>query len=130
MQREESGWAVGWIAFASLMMIMLGVFHAIAGLIGILDDGYYVVGPKYILQFDPTTWGWIHLIAGIVVVLAGASLLKGAVWARTIGVLVALVSAVANFSWLPYQPIWSSVMIAVCIAVIWALTVHGRDAVA
>ena len=79
------------------------------------------------LKFDVTAWGWIHLIAGIVVLLAGFALFSGAVWARTVGVILALVSAIANFAWLPYYPVWSILIIAVDIAVIWALTVHGRD---
>ena len=127
MAQEKSGWAAGWIAFAAFMLIMLGSFHAIAGFVGIVDDTYYVVGPEYIFQFDATSWGWIHLIGGVIVLLAGFSLFQGAVWARMVGVIVAVVSAIANFAWLPWQPIWSSVMIAVCIAVIWALTAHGRD---
>jgi len=138
-QREPSGWAVGWTYFAAFMMIMLGIFHAIAGFAGILEDefislvpaiGTEASGDVYFLQFDATTWGWIHLIAGILVALAGFALFSGAVWARTIGVILAAVSVVANFAWIPWYPVWSIVSIAVGIAVIWALTVHGRDVTA
>ena len=133
---QPSGWAVGWTFFAAFMMIMIGVFHVIAGFAGILEDeiirvvpavGTEATGDVYFLQFDATTWGWIHLIAGIVVVLAGFALFSGAVWARTVGVILAVLSAIANFAWLPYYPVWSILIIAVDIAVIWALTVHGRD---
>jgi hypothetical protein len=130
-QREPSGWAVGWTFFAAFMMIMIGVFHAIAGFASILKDEVITAVPAggdwYFLKFDVTAWGWIHLIAGIVVLLAGFALFSGAVWARTVGVILALVSAIANFAWLPYYPVWSILIIAVDIAVIWALTVHGRD---
>ena len=127
--RQPSGWAVGWTFFAAFMMIMIGVFHAIAGLAGILEDEIYVLGQDYVFKFDATTWGWIHLIAGIVVALAGFALFSGAVWARTVGVILASLSMIANFAWLPWYPIWSIIMIVVDIAVIWALTVHGRDIV-
>ena len=81
------------------------------------------------LEFDATAWGWIHLIAGIIVLLAGFGLFSGAVWARTVGVIVATISAIANFIWLPYYPLWSLTIIAIDVFVIWALTVHGRDVV-
>jgi hypothetical protein len=108
-------------------MWLLGAFHAIAGLAGILEDEFYVVTPEYLLSFDATTWGWIHLIAGIVVVLAGVGLYSGAVWARTLGVIIAMVSILANFAWLPYYPVWSLAMITAGSFVIWALTAYGRD---
>ena len=136
--RERSGAAVGWITFAAVMLIMIGIFHAIAGLAGIFENEFYSVVPAagteasgdvYFLEFDATTWGWIHLIGGIIVLLAGFALFGGAVWARTVGVIVAVVSAIANFAWLPYYPVWSITMIAIAVTVIWALTAHGRDIV-
>ena len=74
-----------------------------------------------------TVWGWIHLIGGILVILAGLSILKGHMYGRIIGVTVASISALANFAWLPYKEFWGAVIIFLDIAVIWALTVHGRD---
>jgi hypothetical protein len=136
--RERSGAAVGWISFAGIMLIMIGTFHGIAGLAGIFENEFYSVVPAagteatgdvYFLQFDVTTWGWIHLIGGIIVLLAGIALFRGAVWARTVGVIVAVISAIVNFAWLPYYPVWSITMIAIAITVIWALTAHGRDIV-
>jgi hypothetical protein len=108
-------------------MIMIGVFHAIQGLVALFNDEFYVVGEKWTFEFDITAWGWIHLLGGIVVALAGFALFTGAVWARVVGVLVAGVSAVVNFMWLPYYPFWSILIIALDIFVIWALTAHGRD---
>ena len=134
--REPSGWAVGWTFFAGFMMIMIGVFHAIAGFAGILEDEFMRVvpavgtqaqGDAYFLQFDATTWGWIHLIAGIVVALAGFALFGGAVWARVIGVIMSVISALIAFAWIPWYPVWGIVIIAMAVAVIWALTAHGRD---
>ncbi|HEU4528314.1 MAG TPA: hypothetical protein VFT80_10340 [Actinomycetota bacterium] len=134
--REPSGWAIGWTYFAGFMMIMIGTFHVIAGLAGVLEDEFLRVVPAvgteaqgdvYFLQFDATTWGWIHLIGGIVVALAGFGLFSGAVWARTIGVIMALISALIAFAWIPWYPVWGIIIIAMAIAVIWALTAHGRD---
>ena len=127
MQQEPSGWAAGWITFAGVVMIMLGVFHAIAGLAEIIDDDAYVLTQEYVFKFNVQTWGWIHLIGGIIVFFAGFGVFRGAVWARTIGVIIAMISVIANFAWLLYSPVWSIVMISLGIAVIWALTVHGRD---
>ena len=126
-QREPSMWAAGWATFAGLMMIMLGVFHAIAGFAEIIDPDSYVVTQDYVFKFNTSTWGWIHLIVGIVVFFAGFGIFRGAVWARTVGVLLALVSMLAAFGWLFYAPFWAALMIFVAISVIWALTAHGRD---
>lgn len=124
---ETSGWAAGWITFAGIAMIMIGIFHAIAGLAEIVDDDAFVLGQEYVFKFNAQTWGWIHLIGGIVVLFAGFGVFRGAVWARTVGVIVALLSAIANFAWLPYVPFWSILMIFIDISIIWALTAHGRD---
>ena len=126
-QQEVSGWAVGWTAFAGIYLIIVGFFQAFAGLVGILDDEFYVVTREFILQFDSTTWGWIHLIAGIIVFLAGLYLFTGAVWARVVGVFIVVLSMVANFAWLPYQPAWSAIMITIGGFVIRTLTAYGRD---
>jgi hypothetical protein len=127
MQEESTtGWA-GWAAFAAFMMILIGGFHAIQGFAAILKDDFYAVTPNYVFEFDVTTWGWIHLIAGVIVVLAGFAIFSGAAWARTIGVIMAFFSAVANFAWLPYSPVWSVIVITICVFVIYALIVHGRE---
>jgi hypothetical protein len=128
-ERQPSGAAVGWTMFAAFMMILIGSFHAIAGLAGILENEFYAITPNYVFEFDATTWGWIHLIGGVIVLLAGFGLFTGAVWARTVGVIVATVSAIVSFVWIPWYPIWSICLIAVDVAVIWALTAHGRDIV-
>ena len=125
--RERSGWAVGWMMWAAVWMWILGFFHALAGFAAIVEDEIFVTTPDYIYRLDVTTWGWIHLILGIVVLLAGFSVFNGAVWARTVGVFLAVVSTIANFMWLPQYPIWGIIMITANAFVIWALTVHGRD---
>lgn len=126
-EREVSGWAVGWTAYAAVMMIMVGFFHAIAGLVGVLEDDLYVLTSEYVFSFDVTTWGWVHLVMGVIVVLAGFAVFSGAIWARTVGVILAVVSVLANFAWLPWYPLWAIIMITANVFVIWALTAHGRD---
>jgi hypothetical protein len=126
-EAEPTGW-VGWIAFAATMMIMLGIFHAFQGLIALFQDNYYLVGKSGLtIHMDFTAWGWTHLILGLVVVGAGVGLLSGQMWARIVGVGVALLSAVVNIAFLSAYPIWSTMMIAFDVLVIWALTVHGSE---
>jgi hypothetical protein len=127
MDNEPSGAAIGWSAFAAFMLMLIGIFQALAGIAAIANDDRFVLTEDYVVKLDVTQWGWVHLIIGILVFLAGLGIFSGNVLARTVGVLVAGVSAIANFAWLPIQPVWSSIMIAICVAVIWALTAHGRD---
>lgn len=126
-ESQPSGWAAGWIAFAGAALIMVGIFHAIAGFAQILNGESFLVTAEYVFKLSTVAWGWIHLIAGIVVVFAGFGLFRGAVWARTVGVIVAMLSAIFNFAWLVYVPLWSMLMIFADVTVIWALTMHGRD---
>ena len=126
-QTNRSGAAVGWTAFAGVMMILIGVWWIFAGLVGLINDNFYVKTKDYIFQFNTTTWGWIHLIVGAIVLLAGFGVFAGAVWARTIGVIMAVVTAVVSFAWLPWYPLWALLIAAASITVIWALTAHGRD---
>jgi hypothetical protein len=126
--RQPSGWAIGWMVFAAFMMITMGILHILNGLAAIFNDEFFVVSKEYVFKFDVTTWGWIHLILGIVVLLAGFGLFAGSVWARTVGVIIAVIASIVGFAWIPYYPAWGIVFIAISIAVIWALTAHGRDA--
>ena len=109
------------------MLVIIGVMDVIQGIVALANDTFYVVGEEWIFEFNVTTWGWIHLILGIVLVLSGVGIFSGNIAARVVGVIVAALAMVVNFAWLPYYPIWSIVVIAICIAVIWALTAHGRD---
>ena len=124
--RQASPWATGWTLFASVMMIMLGAFHALMGLAALLNDEFFVITADYTYDLDITGWGWIHLIGGIIVFLAGLAVMSGATWARIIGITLAVISAVANFLWLPYYPVWSVVAIAIAVAVIWGLSRYER----
>jgi len=126
-QQSSTGW-VGWIVFAAVMMMMMGGFHALSGLVALFQDDYYVTAPSgLVVNVDYTAWGWTHLILGAVVFLAGLALLAGQMWARVVGVLLAALSAFVNMVFLPAYPLWSIVIITVDILVIYALTVHGRE---
>jgi len=127
--RERTGpslW-VGWLWFASVMMVMVGLFNVIFGLVALFRDEYYVTGPNGLLLFDITGWGWIHLIIGAVAVAAGFALLSGAVWARATAVLLAGLNALAQLAFLPAYPAWSLIAIALDVVVIWAVLVHGGE---
>jgi hypothetical protein len=123
---ETSGWAAGFTLFAALMMIMAGVWQGLAGLIAIFENEFYVATRNYLFEFDATTWGWIHLLLGVIVGLAGLGLLAGQTWARVVGITLAVLSAIANFLFIPYYPFWSMLIIALDVFVIWALAAHGR----
>ncbi len=120
--------ATGGYVFAGVIMIMVGCFQAIAGLAALFEDEFYAVTPNYIFEVDTTTWGWIHLLLGLVVAFAGYALFAARTWARVVGVTVAVLSAIANFIFIPYYPFWSILIISLCIWVIWALTRHVSSA--
>lgn len=126
-QDSWSGGAAGVLAFAGILMVMAGCFQFIEGLVAVVNDTFFVVGEEYVFEFDATTWGWIHMILGVIVALAGIGLFRGAVWARTVAVVMASLSILTNFLWLPYYPVWSLVIITFGVFVIWAAIVHGRD---
>ena len=126
---RKSGWAIGFTMFAAIMLMIIGSFQVIVGLAGIFENEFYVRTPNYFLEFDASAWGWIHLIWGVLVLIGGFGLLAGSLWGRTLGVLGAAGAALANFAFIPLYPVWSIVVIAVSVAVIWALTAHGRDIV-
>jgi hypothetical protein len=127
MSERSSGWAMGFTAFAAWLMVMIGAFHAIDGLTAIFKDEVFASVGDYTFKFDVTTWGWIHLIVGIIIVVAGFGLFAGALWARMVGVIMAAVSAIGTFAYLPWSPVWAILIIALDVVVIWALTAHGRD---
>ncbi|WP_280889630.1 hypothetical protein [Streptomyces sp. LBL] len=126
----EGAWVAGWTGFAGVMMIFGGVMAIFQGIAAIAkDNDVFVVTHDYAYTFNLTSWGWIHLVLGVLVVLAGAAVFGGALWARLTGILLAGLAMIANFMWLPYQPVWAIVLIAVDAFVIWALCIGaGRRA--
>ncbi|MFD7617313.1 hypothetical protein [Streptomyces sp. NPDC059802] len=112
---------LGWTAFAAVLMIFGGLMAISEGIAAIAKSDVFIATRNYVFQFSLTGWGWIHLVLGIVIVLAGCALFTGAVWARVAGVVLAGLGALANFLWLPHYPLWSIVLIAIDVFIIWAL---------
>jgi hypothetical protein len=125
--QSVSGWAVGFSAFAGAIMLMVGIFQAFAGLAALFNDEFFVRTPNYTYDIDITGWGWIHLIIGVIVALAGLGIFSGAAWARSVGIMLALLSAFANFFFIPVYPVWAILLIALNVVVIWALATTGSD---
>ena len=123
--REVTGSTVGLVVFAGVMMMMIGIFHALTGIAAILENEFFVVGPQYLYEFDVTAWGWVHLIVGLIIGVAGWQVFNGATWARVVGMTLASLSAIANFFFIPYQPIWAILMISLAVLVIAALAAYS-----
>ena len=127
---RPAGWVVGLSLFAGIMMIVTGVFNAVEGLVALFRNEVYVATLRYVFAFDLTTWGWIQLILGLVVAVAGYGVVSGRIWGRVVGIAIALLSMLVNFLFIPYYPVWSLLIIALNVFVIWALCVFNRDAAA
>jgi hypothetical protein len=125
--RQPTAWT-GWVVFAGVMMVLLGCFQAIEGLVAVFDDGFYqVTQGGLVVDVDYTAWGWTHLLLGAVIIICGVGVLNGNVAARAVGVLLAALSALANLAFIAAYPIWSVLIIAIDVLVIYALIVHGRE---
>ena len=125
-EAEATGWT-GWVAFAGVMMIIGGTLGAVFGIIAAVNDNWVVFTNRGAVSIDLSTWGWIHIIVAAIVVLAGFGVFTGNILARTIGVVVAAISLIANFLWLPVYPVWAIIIITIDALVIWALTAHGGE---
>jgi hypothetical protein len=127
--REVSGTTIGFVVFAGVMLMIIGTYHAFTGLAAIIENEFFVVGRNYAYELDVTAWGWLHLIFGAFVAAAGYGVFSGATWARVVGITLAAISAVGNFFFIPYQPVWAILIIALDVLVIAALTAYSpRDA--
>jgi len=127
VDNRVSPWAEGLTVFAAAMMIINGVIQVFVGISALFHDDIYLAAPRYVYSFDLTTWGWVHLLLGALVAVAGFAVLKGQTWGRVVGITLASLSIIANFMFLPHYPIWSILVIALDVAVIWALAVYQRD---
>lgn len=123
---ERTGWT-GWMYFAGTMLLIGGTLSIIYGFIALFNDNWVVFGNTNAVFLDLTGWGWVHVIIGALIVLAGFGIFTGNVLARTVGVIVAAISMIANFLWLPVYPFWAIIIIVIDALVIWALMVHGGE---
>jgi hypothetical protein len=122
----STAWA-GWAIFASMMMVMVGAFQVIVGLTALLNSSYYVARNGLLINVNYAAWGWVHLVLGAVAVAAGFGLLAGRMWARVVGIAMALVSAVVNLAFMAAYPLWSTTVIALDVVVIYAIAMHGKE---
>jgi len=122
---QVSGWAVGGIVFAASMLTLIGVFQVIAGLVAVFNDEFYVVARNYTFDLDVSAWGWIHLLVGLGLVATGFGLFARKTWAGVAAIMLAMLSALVNFFFVPYYPFWSILLIALNVWVIWSLTRAG-----
>ena len=123
---KPTGWT-GWIYFAGMLMMLVGSFQAIAGFVALFKEDVYIVTASNLVLFDYSQWGWIHLFWGILLFFSSFSLMAGHGWGKFLGVFLAAVSALANFAFLPAYPVWSMLIIAIDVVIIYAITVHGRE---
>jgi len=124
-EREPSRGAVGWITFAGIMMIIAGGFSLLQGIGWLINADNFP--DEALFGQNATTWGWVQLLVGAVVLLAGFAVFSGNVLARTVGVILAALNAFGAFASLGIAPVWGICVIAIDVAIIWALTAHGRD---
>lgn len=123
----KTGWT-GWVVFAGVILITIGIFSAVQGLVALIGpSSYYVVTEGGLWLLDLTGWGWWNLIIGVLLVLVGGALLAGQTWARVIAVILVILNAVGALLLIPAQPWWSMIVIAIDVLVLYALIVHGRE---
>ncbi len=123
--REVSGWAAGRDHLRGDDHAHGRIFQVINGLVAIFNDGFFIVTQNYTFDLDITAWGWIHLLLGLLLLFAGWALYSQKLWAAMTALVVADLSAIENFFFIPYYPFWSLLIIALCVWVIWALTRPG-----
>ena len=110
------------------MMVMIGALNAIQGLAALFrDEAYWVTLNGAVLTFDITTWGWIHLLLGILLIIVGVMLMQGSTFARVVGIALVALNLIAQFSWTTLYPFWALIVIAIDVLIIYALVVHGRE---
>ncbi|MFF8375862.1 hypothetical protein ACF07V_07030 [Streptomyces sp. NPDC015661] len=123
----KQAWAGGLTVFAAVMLGLTGLVGIFRGIMAISEDEVFVATPNYVYKFDLTSWGWIHLVIGVIAVLVSFGLYRTSTWARVAGVAIAALLIVANFMSLPNYPAWSIIVIAMSVVVIWALCAVRRE---
>nr|WP_051133207.1 hypothetical protein [Nocardia paucivorans] len=119
--------AFGGTIAAAALLLTVGVVNLLQGISAVVEDDIFVVGPQYTYNLDLTGWGWIHIVVGILLILTALALVTGATWARVTAIVLACLSIIANFLWIPYYPLWSILIIALDVVVIWAITTWSPE---
>ncbi len=123
----KQGFAEGTTFAASILLLVGSVISVLYGISAVAKDDMFIVGTEYIYKFNLTTWGWIAIVLGVVGVVIAIGLFTGAFWARAAAIVIAALSIVANFLWLPYYPWWSVIVIALDVVIIWAIVTWQTD---
>lgn len=123
---QPTGWT-GWVVFAAVLMVVAGGIWAIQGLIAVFNDNLVIFGTEGAILLDVTGWGWIHIILGALLVLAGILVLRGNLFGRMIAVILAMLSIIVNFVWMPVYPVWAIVIITLDVFILYAVIIHGRE---
>lgn len=116
----------GWLSFAGVVAFVVGIFNVMDGLVALFRNDYYLVTAQDILVFNFTAWGWIWLILGLFQIAVGAGIIAGQLWARAAGVVMAVLAAIGHLAFLRAFPVWSVIVIALCVVLVYALTAHPR----
>ena len=124
-EQSISGWAAGGVTFAATLAALVGTFQIMQGLVAVFNDEFYVVTRNYTFDLDVSAWGWIHMLIGVVMLVIAFGLYRGALWAVIGGLAIAMLSALSNFFFIPYYPIWALLLIALDVWIIWSLTRPG-----
>ncbi|WP_055587428.1 DUF7144 family membrane protein [Peterkaempfera griseoplana] len=111
----------GWTELAAVLMISGGLLAITEAVSALSQDDLLVISRDYAFRFNLVGWGWIHLALGVVVLATGIALISGSQWARPVGVVLAGMSLLANFMWLPWYPVWAAIVITIDLIIIWAL---------
>jgi hypothetical protein len=124
---RPTGWAA-WIVFAAVLLVLIGLFSVMEGITALVNDDFYVARPDALLvHAGYDVWGWVHLVLGVAGILTGAGLMRGNRVASAVAVGYAALSAFVHLAFLPAYPIWSALVIAFDVLVIWAVIVHGQE---
>ena len=118
---------MGFVVFVGAMMIMAGIFQFIQGLAAVINDDFFVLTRNYAFDLDISTWGWVHMVTGVVVFFAGIYVFTGNLAARMLGIAIAILAGIINFFYIPYYPVWSLLIIAISIGVVWALATYDTS---
>jgi len=119
--------AAGATIGAAALLGIVGVLGVFQGLAAILSGPSFVIGFDYVFKIDPSGWGWIHLIVGAAAIAVAIGLFLNKTWAAVAAIVVAGLSIVINFLWMPYYPWWSIIVIAIDVFIIWSVSVHRQS---
>ncbi|MGW5388263.1 DUF7144 family membrane protein [Nocardia sp. NPDC003963] len=114
---------------AAALLLVAGFITLFQGISAAAKDDVFVAGPNYVYELDLTSWGWIHIVFGILLILVGLALFTGALWARVTAIGLVALSIVANFLWIPWYPLWSILIIALDVVIIWAIATWDTERV-